>query len=153
MELPQNLQLINIGTKPIHFEKCSPPIGFTHHKAQGKGYHELNMHRSWGIRGWGFLWEMKSGVDVTTPMIIKKGVTTYYPTFIPYSLFSWLYSFPMYATNNYPIFPSNNFFFFFSWLYHFPLSATNNYPTFHSNNFHFFIFFYIHFFYLLQTTI
>jgi len=53
------------------------------------------------------------------------------------SLFSWLYTFPIYfATNNYPISPSNNFVFVFcNLLYPFPMSIINNYFTYPYNNY------------------
>ncbi len=88
-----------LAQKQIHFEKYPPPMGFTHHKAKGKGYHELNMHISWGIKRWRFLWEMKSGIDITTLHKSSKGesqLITQLP--ISCSLFSWLYVFPMFAT-------------------------------------------------------
>ncbi len=121
-------------------------MGFTHHKAKGKGYHELNMHISWGIRRWGFLWEMKSGIDITLHRSSKGESQFITQLSIPSSLFSWLYYFPMFAmviifplsaTDDYPIFPSNNFLFLFFWLYPFSLFAANNDLTSLSNNFFF----------------
>ncbi len=89
---------------------------------------------------------MKSGIDITLHRSSKGESQFITQLSIPSSLFSWLYYFPMFAmviifplsaTDDYPIFPSNNFLFLFFWLYPFSLFAANNDLTSLSNNFFF----------------